>query len=136
MIRAHAFVDANKFGAAYLSKLGWSEGTGLGANADGRTTHIKVHQKLDMLGIGKVHQNSPDGIAWRQNSDFENLLRRLNAGSEETADDTGTKVEGFTKAGSGSGTENVEGKQESKKRKRDEGVDATDTAGDEVDSKE
>ncbi|KAH9073080.1 organic solute transporter Ostalpha-domain-containing protein [Lactarius deliciosus] len=29
-------------------------------------------------------QNDPDGIAWRQNRDFENLLQRLNDGTEAT----------------------------------------------------
>lgn len=36
-----------------------------------------------MLGIGmQQHQNDPNGIAWRQNRDFENLLQRLNNGTE------------------------------------------------------
>ena len=36
-----------------------------------------------MLGIGmQRHQNDPDGIAWRQNRDFESLLQRLNEGTE------------------------------------------------------
>ncbi len=36
-----------------------------------------------MLGIGmQRHQNDPDAIAWRQNLDFENLLQRLNEGTE------------------------------------------------------
>lgn len=42
-----------------------------------------MSQKLDMLGIGMQHnQNDPNGIAWRQNRDFENLLQRLNNGTE------------------------------------------------------
>jgi Pin2-interacting protein X1 len=43
---------------------------------------IKATQKLDMLGIGMQHQKDPNGIAWRQNRDFENLLRRLNEGTD------------------------------------------------------
>jgi len=31
-----------------------------------------------MLGIGAAHQKGPNGIAWKQNKDFENLLKRLN----------------------------------------------------------
>jgi Pin2-interacting protein X1 len=42
---------------------------------------IKATQKLDMLGIGMQHQKDPNGIAWRQNRDFENMLRRLNEGT-------------------------------------------------------
>jgi len=31
-----------------------------------------------MLGIGAAHQKDSNGIAWKQNKDFENLLKRLN----------------------------------------------------------
>ncbi|KAK7691661.1 hypothetical protein QCA50_005060 [Cerrena zonata] len=86
--------DANKFGVAYLQKLGWSAGTGLGTTGEGRTSHIKVHQKLDMLGIGAAHQKDPNGIAWKQNKDFENLLKRLNGDSTPA-----TPVDGFVQAG-------------------------------------
>ena len=115
-----AGLDANRFGAAYLQKLGWSSGSGLGADGEGRTNHIKVHQKLDMLGIGKAHMNDPNGLAWKQNNDFENLLRRLNGG--EAADDTGTKLDGFHKAGLGPASVEAgqNGAQDSKKRKRDD----------------
>lgn len=41
-------------------------------------SHIKVSHKLDMLGIGAAQMKDPNGIAWKQNTDFENLLRRLN----------------------------------------------------------
>ncbi|KAH9996668.1 hypothetical protein BJV74DRAFT_754592, partial [Russula compacta] len=76
--------DASRFGQTYLAKFGWDPSKGLGASGEGRTNAIKAKQKLDMLGIGSQHQNSTDGIAWRQNRDFENLLRRLN---ERTPDD-------------------------------------------------
>jgi len=55
-------------------------------DGEGRTSHIKVSHKLDMLGIGAAHQKSPDGIAWKQNKDFENLLKRLNENATENAD--------------------------------------------------
>ncbi|RDB24746.1 Protein PXR1 [Hypsizygus marmoreus] len=70
--------DAAKFGTNYLSKFGWDASKGLGVDGDGRTSHVKVSHKLDMLGIGAAHQKDPDGIAWKQNKDFENLLKRLN----------------------------------------------------------
>jgi hypothetical protein len=53
---------------------------------EGRTSALKASQKLDMLGIGMQHQNSPDGIAWRQNRDFENLLKRLNGESVDVGE--------------------------------------------------
>ena len=39
----------------------------------------------------------PNGIAWKQNRDFENLLKRLNANSQDpTKDKTGaTPIDGF-----------------------------------------
>lgn len=47
-----------------------------------------------MLGIGHAHQNSPDGIAWKQNRDFENLLKRLN-GLEGEGEKEGAVMSGF-----------------------------------------
>ncbi|KAH9935508.1 uncharacterized protein B0H18DRAFT_951037 [Fomitopsis serialis] len=90
--------DASKFGSAYLEKFGWASGSGLGASGEGRTNHISVYQKLDMLGIGADHKNNQDGTAWKQGKDFENLLRRLNAaaGQEEGAADV-PKIDGFVK---------------------------------------
>ncbi|KAI0698233.1 hypothetical protein BC835DRAFT_1413178 [Cytidiella melzeri] len=117
--------DANKFGAAYMQKLGWSAGSGLGASGDGRTSHIKVNQKLDMLGIGAAHQKDPNGIAWKQNKDFENLLRRLNAGSDAAGEEAEVpKIDGFAKATEGQkdnslAAEVQETKEAKKKRKRD-----------------
>jgi Pin2-interacting protein X1 len=46
-------------------------------------THLKVEQKLDMMGIGAQHQRDPNGIAWKQNKEFEALLKRLNEGAEQ-----------------------------------------------------
>ncbi|CCM06277.1 uncharacterized protein FIBRA_08527 [Fibroporia radiculosa] len=87
--------DANKFGTAYLEKFGWSSSAGLGPAGEGRTKHISVYQKLDMLGIGADHKNSADGTAWKQGRDFENLLQRLNgAGGAEGA---AVKVDGFVR---------------------------------------
>ncbi|KAJ7039127.1 hypothetical protein C8F04DRAFT_1033823 [Mycena alexandri] len=78
--------DAAKFGSNYLSKFGWDSSKGLGADGEGRISHIKVSQKLDMLGIGAAQQKDPNGIAWKQNKDFERLLERLNAEQEVKAE--------------------------------------------------
>jgi Pin2-interacting protein X1 len=61
-------------------------------SGEGRTSAIKATQKLDMLGIGMRQQSNVEGgIAWRQNRDFEDLLRRLNDGTTtETATATAT----------------------------------------------
>ncbi|KAI0360815.1 hypothetical protein OH77DRAFT_1393826 [Trametes cingulata] len=102
--------DANKFGAAYLAKLGWDPSQGLGVSGEGRTKAISVTQKLDMLGIGADHRNSQEGIAWKQNKDFENLLKRLNAanGTAQAEDEPERmKVDGFVRAGPDAAAETV-----------------------------
>ena len=135
--------DANKFGAAYLEKFGWASGSGLGAEGEGRTKHIPVYQKLDMLGIGADHRNSQDGTAWKQGKDFENLLRRLNAaGGDEAATDA-PKIDGFVKptaAAQGDAEGSVEESEKeqkeerkSKKRKRAEKEDEDGDAQDDED---
>ena len=93
----YTLADANKFGAAYLAKLGWDPSRGLGVEGEGRTKALSVHQKLDMLGIGADHKNSAEGIAWKQNKDFENLLRRLNAANGADGEDEPMKVDGFVR---------------------------------------
>jgi Pin2-interacting protein X1 len=109
--------DASKFGSTYLSKFGFdaSSGNGVGLSGDGRTTHIKVSQKLDMLGIGggKGGSGDKDGIAWKQNKDFESLLKRLNDGKEETkGNQTEDEVEEVE--------ESVEDKKERKRKRKEE----------------
>ena len=51
-----------------------------------------------MLGIGADHKNSVEGLAWKQNKDFENLLRRLNADGEGGDEVEMSKIDGFAKA--------------------------------------
>ncbi|KAI5119164.1 hypothetical protein M0805_008647 [Coniferiporia weirii] len=86
--------DAAKFGQAYLSKMGWDPSQGLGANGDGRTSHIKVAQKLNMLGIGAgAQQQGPDGVAWKQSRDYELLLKRLNESVKDESADVGVEAE-------------------------------------------
>lgn len=113
-------LDASRFGQNYLSKFGWDASQGLGASGDGRTSHIKVVQKLDMFGIGAAQQKDPNGIAWKQNKDFELLLARLNGG------DASATVDGFVKASTPDQPEKKRKQKEEtqdnaakKKRKRD-----------------
>ena len=128
-------IDASRFGLSYLSKFGWDASKGLGSSGDGIKTHLKVQQKLDMMGIGAQHQRDPNGIAWRQNKDFEALLKRLNEGAKRGNGAEDDDAEGevsvretemdsaFVRAQE----EKVEGKLEDKssvkvkKRKREEG---------------
>jgi len=77
------YIDNSRFGQQYLAKFGWTpdSGSGLGANGDGRLSHIPIAQKLNLLGIGSgpgAGASSPDAIAWKQSRDFEAVLKRLN----------------------------------------------------------
>ena len=114
-------LDASKFGATYLAKFGWTSSQGLGVEGEGRTSHIKVSQKLDMLGIGAAQAKDPNGIAWKQNKDFENLLKRLNSENEtsQSQDTESCPEEGME--------EQKEKKKEKKKRKREEEKEEKDT---------
>ncbi|KAJ3852655.1 hypothetical protein EV368DRAFT_73911 [Lentinula lateritia] len=122
--------DASKFGANYLAKFGWDSSKGLGVEGQGRTSHIKVSQKLDMLGIGAAQSKDPNGIAWKQNKDFESLLRRLNE-NNATSSDSGAQlidgdIENIRQEEGMNGDDDVEkdGKKEDKgdrkKRKKEE----------------
>lgn len=77
--------DASRFGQAYLAKFGWTNSDGLGTNKDGRTNHIAIAQKLNMLGIGANRPDGPEAIAWKQNQDFERVLKRLNQESQSSS---------------------------------------------------
>jgi Pin2-interacting protein X1 len=68
-------------------------------SGEGRTSAIKATQKLDMLGIGMRQQsNLEGGIAWRQNRDFEDLLRRLNDGTTMETTNSTELMDSFHKA--------------------------------------
>lgn len=124
--------DAARFGSNYLSKFGWDPSKGLGVGEEGRTSHIKVAQKLDMMGIGAAHQADPNGVAWKQNKDFENLLKRLNQANGDVEDGDAKEesarivVDGFVQQ---------KGKLE-EEREGEEGEEETVKAGREDDNKE
>ena len=42
--------DTSRFGYQMLTKMGWENGKGLGANEDGSTTHVKATKRRDNLG--------------------------------------------------------------------------------------
>lgn len=59
-----------------LSKMGWSEGKGLGASEDGTVEHIKVVKRKVNLGLGSKTNHSENWIAHQE--DFNDLLANLN----------------------------------------------------------
>lgn len=115
----YKLIDATRFGSNYLAKFGWESSKGLGVSGEGRTTHIKVAQKLDMMGIGAARQQDPNGVAWKQNRDYENLLKRLNeADGVEEEVQTGSGFDGFVKPEGDAGEEDEEDEKKKEKRKR------------------
>lgn len=72
-----------------------------------------------MLGIGNSHTNDPNGIAWKQNKDFEALLRRLNEGRESDQTQPEVKEE---EEEEGAAEANNQEETKDKKRKRKESI--------------
>ncbi|XP_052869522.1 PIN2/TERF1-interacting telomerase inhibitor 1 [Anopheles cruzii] len=84
------FKDASNVGARMLAKLGWSEGKGLGKKEDGMLNPILPQQKRDNEGVGYAGE---DDSGWTQHdAGFNELLKRLNGGGEETTAEAETET--------------------------------------------
>merc|ERR1712189_89886 len=67
-----------------LTKMGWSEGNGLGANLSGNVSHIKVNKRGSNAGVGLKKSHEDDWISHQD--DFNALLNSLNGNpTSETA---------------------------------------------------
>jgi len=78
-----------------LTKMGWNEGGGLGANLTGTTSHVKVNKRGSNAGVGLKESHDDDWIAHQD--DFNNLLSALN-GKPAGGGDAATSVENKMKA--------------------------------------
>jgi Pin2-interacting protein X1 len=77
--------DRSRFGFSMLSKMGWTEGKGLGRREDGLTAHVKVTKRSDTLGLGaSVAAGGGDVGLTAAVSDYNALLASL-AGSSKVA---------------------------------------------------
>lgn len=72
--------DKTKFGYQLMTRMGWTDGKGLGANESGDTSHVTVANKRDNLGVGVKKGNDDNWIAHQD--DFNALLGSLNQGKE------------------------------------------------------
>ncbi|TPX33534.1 hypothetical protein SeMB42_g07465 [Synchytrium endobioticum] len=82
------FQDKTKKGQKMLEKMGWKEGSGLGANEDGIKEHISVKFKSDRIGIGADKRSSEN---WLENTfAYSELLASLNKKMESGAIASGT----------------------------------------------
>merc|ERR1712168_35486 len=76
--------DKTKFGYTMLTKMGWSEGSGLGLNLSGNVSHIKVNERGRNAGVGLKKSHEDDWISHQD--DFNALLNSLNGNpTSETA---------------------------------------------------
>jgi len=80
--------DKTKFGYQMLTKMGWSEGNGLGLNLSGNVSHIKVNKRGSNAGVGLKKSHEDDWIGHQD--DFNALLNSLNG---NPASETATPVE-------------------------------------------
>jgi len=87
--------DKTKFGYQMLTKMGWNEGGGLGANLTGTTSHVKVNKRGSNAGVGLKESHDDDWIAHQD--DFNNLLSALN-GKPAGGGGAATSVENKMKA--------------------------------------
>merc|ERR550534_2438054 len=78
-----------------LTKMGWNEGGGLGANLTGTTSHVKVNKRGSNAGVGLKESHEDDWIAHQD--DFNNLLSALN-GKPTGGSDAAASVENKMKA--------------------------------------
>lgn len=72
-----------------MEKMGWQNGTGLGANSNGMTEHIKVKFKTDTKGVG-YNNNDYDNVWLDHQDDFESILSELNKASSSSIATTTT----------------------------------------------
>lgn len=110
--------DSSKFGEKYLQSLGWTSGQGLGLTGDGRKDNIKIHQKLDLLGIG-ANRRGPEADDWRAGQEYDRLLSRLNQ-TQDTPQEPQESISlsGFHKASVSEPSLDEPGQMNKKKRKR------------------
>lgn len=91
--------SGKNFGKNLLKKSGWSEGTGLGKEQEGTTTHVKVSRKDDVMGIG--YKAGVQDTWSAQSVGFADVLDRLKttkSSSMIVVDDSDEDVAGPTAA--------------------------------------
>jgi len=69
--------DPNSFGRKMLSKLGWKEGSGLGKNQQGSSTHLRAVKRSESLGIGAESDAFGDKGWQDTNAGFHGVLANL-----------------------------------------------------------
>jgi len=65
----------SSFAQRQLVKMGWREGSGLGKNSQGMSSHIKVKKREEELGLGATNTDLPNSDEWWNNSVADTLSR-------------------------------------------------------------
>ena len=91
--------DPNSFGRKMLSKLGWKEGSGLGKNQQGSSTHLRAVKRSESLGIGAESDAFGDKGWQDTNAGFHGVLANLKReySSSGIQDDNDEDVDEATK---------------------------------------
>uniref|UniRef100_A0A7S4D8K4 PinX1-related protein 1 n=1 Tax=Heterosigma akashiwo TaxID=2829 RepID=A0A7S4D8K4_HETAK len=96
-LNSHWKNDKTGFGFRMLSKMGWSEGKGLGKNEDGNSSHIIVSKKTDALGLG-CDKDTIGNSGWSSSiQSFTDVLAQLNAKYGSAEKDSKKKKKKSTK---------------------------------------
>jgi len=81
-----AAAPTSDFAQNQLKKLGWTEGTGLGKNRQGRSTHITVKKREDNVGLGHVAPElSQHGQPQWWADNVANTLAKLSSSSSSSS---------------------------------------------------
>jgi Pin2-interacting protein X1 len=68
-----------------------------------------------MLGVGAANTRDPNGVAWKQNKDFEDVLRRLNEGVDGQTDE---EKSGIERKGKGADVRETSAEERESKKQR------------------
>jgi Pin2-interacting protein X1 len=83
-LRESVSAPVSSFARQQLSKMGWTEGTGLGKKRDGITSHVKVTKRQDSVGLGSEKSRSSGtvdhGGEWWKDSVGDTLARLSSRG--------------------------------------------------------
>lgn len=79
------------FGARFLSKLGWKDGEGLGANKEGLVAPIAVQVRKENLGVGADTSKAADWNSWwtdvyNKNAASSTKISRSESESDSSSD--------------------------------------------------
>mmetsp|Transcript_12977 Transcript_12977/g.29932 ORF Transcript_12977/g.29932 Transcript_12977/m.29932 type:complete len:441 (+) Transcript_12977:37-1359(+) len=121
--RFYQGMQTSGLGFKLLSKMGWEQGKGLGANEDGISRHVWVKKKADVVGIGGTNK-----IDWTASTNtYNDLLSRLKT---YTAEDASSSSESDSEK-----KKKKKSKKDKKDKKRKSKPDSEDESEDESDKK-